>query len=107
MPCYSEKNVNTQRGTGVFDKSILGLLKLNQLGYGPFPKPETRNPRPEILLGIGGLGFRRQRGAVFAWTHSRVVSAAICVEEFRACVKARMTTRGRGHDAGGEAARGV
>ena len=34
LPCYSEKNVNTQRGTGVFDKSILGLLKLNQLGYG-------------------------------------------------------------------------
>lgn len=34
LPCYSEKNVNTQRGSGVFDKSILGLLKLNQLGYG-------------------------------------------------------------------------
>jgi sulfatase maturation enzyme AslB (radical SAM superfamily) len=33
LPCYSEKNVNTQRGSGVFDKSILGLLKLNQLGY--------------------------------------------------------------------------
>jgi len=34
MPCYSEKNVNSQRGTGVFDKSILGLLQLNQVGYG-------------------------------------------------------------------------
>ena len=34
LPCYSEKNVNTQRGAGVFDKSILGLIKLNQAGYG-------------------------------------------------------------------------
>jgi len=32
--CYSEKNVNTQRGAGVFDKSIYGLIKLNQAGYG-------------------------------------------------------------------------
>lgn len=34
LPCYSEKNVNMQRGSGVFDKSISGLLELNQLGYG-------------------------------------------------------------------------
>jgi len=34
MPCYSEKNVNSQRGSGVFDKSILGLLRLNEIGYG-------------------------------------------------------------------------
>ncbi|KAJ1475153.1 hypothetical protein T484DRAFT_1634310 [Baffinella frigidus] len=34
LPCYSEKNVDTQRGRGVFDKSIHGLLQLNQLGYG-------------------------------------------------------------------------
>ena len=34
LPCYSEKNVNTQRGAGVFDKSIYGLIKLNQAGYG-------------------------------------------------------------------------
>eukprot|EP00287_Rhodomonas_sp_CCMP768_P032628 CAMPEP_0202853586 /NCGR_PEP_ID=MMETSP1389-20130828/90556_1 /ASSEMBLY_ACC=CAM_ASM_000865 /TAXON_ID=302021 /ORGANISM="Rhodomonas sp., Strain CCMP768" /LENGTH=373 /DNA_ID=CAMNT_0049532137 /DNA_START=69 /DNA_END=1190 /DNA_ORIENTATION=- len=34
LPCYSEKNVDTQRGKGVFAKSIQGLLQLNQLGYG-------------------------------------------------------------------------
>ncbi|XP_033645886.1 uncharacterized protein LOC117305188 isoform X1 [Asterias rubens] len=34
LPCYSAKNVNTQRGSGVFDKSIQALLMLNQLGYG-------------------------------------------------------------------------
>lgn len=34
MPCYSEKNVDLQRGKGVFEKSIRGLQKLNELGYG-------------------------------------------------------------------------
>ena len=34
LPCYSAANVNKQRGDGVFDKSIAGLQKLNQLGYG-------------------------------------------------------------------------
>ena len=34
MPCYSQENVDKQRGEGVFDKSIAGLQKLNALGYG-------------------------------------------------------------------------
>lgn len=34
LPCYSKKNVEQQRGTGVFDKSIEGLKILNKLGYG-------------------------------------------------------------------------
>lgn len=34
MPCYQEDNVNRQRGKGVFDASIRGLLRLNALGYG-------------------------------------------------------------------------
>jgi radical SAM/Cys-rich protein len=34
MPCYLEDNVNRQRGKGVFDSSIIGLQKLNALGYG-------------------------------------------------------------------------
>lgn len=34
LPCYSAKNVNTQRGKGVFDRSIMALIKLNELGYG-------------------------------------------------------------------------
>ncbi|XP_052229724.1 uncharacterized protein LOC127843872 isoform X2 [Dreissena polymorpha] len=38
LPCYSAKNVNLQRGKGVFDKSIQALLTLNELGYG---KPES------------------------------------------------------------------
>lgn len=34
LPCYLESNVDAQRGKGVYDKSILALQKLNQLGYG-------------------------------------------------------------------------
>ncbi|HET6654747.1 MAG TPA: arsenosugar biosynthesis radical SAM (seleno)protein ArsS [Gammaproteobacteria bacterium] len=34
MPCYTQDNVNQQRGKGVFDASISGLRKLNALGYG-------------------------------------------------------------------------
>lgn len=34
LPCYSQGNVNQQRGSGVFEKSIRGLQKLNALGYG-------------------------------------------------------------------------
>lgn len=33
LPCYSKKNVEQQRGRGVFDKSIEGLKRLNLLGY--------------------------------------------------------------------------
>ena len=34
LPCYLEKNVNQQRGNGVFAKSIHGLRRLNAAGYG-------------------------------------------------------------------------
>jgi radical SAM/Cys-rich protein len=34
LPCYSSKNVDQQRGEGVFDKSIAALQLLNKLGYG-------------------------------------------------------------------------
>ena len=34
LPCYSQANVDQQRGAGVFDKSIRALQRLNALGYG-------------------------------------------------------------------------
>tara|TARA_B110000116_G_C16701592_1_gene520072 strand:- start:265 stop:1068 length:804 start_codon:yes stop_codon:yes gene_type:complete len=34
LPCYSEDNVDAQRGKGVFDKSIKALQILNERGYG-------------------------------------------------------------------------
>ena len=38
LPCYSEANVDEQRGSGVFEASIRALRRLNDLGYG---RPET------------------------------------------------------------------
>lgn len=34
LPCYLQENVDAQRGKGVFDSSIRGLQRLNELGYG-------------------------------------------------------------------------
>ena len=34
LPCYLEANVDRQRGSGVFERSIAGLRQLNALGYG-------------------------------------------------------------------------
>ena len=38
LPCYLEDNVDRQRGSGVFARSIAALKQLNALGYG---QPET------------------------------------------------------------------
>ena len=34
LPCYTEDNVDKQRGRGVFEDSIRALKRLNKLGYG-------------------------------------------------------------------------
>jgi radical SAM/Cys-rich protein len=34
LPCYTEQNVDRQRGRGVFEKSINAIRLLNELGYG-------------------------------------------------------------------------
>lgn len=53
LPCYTKKNVEQQRGKGVFDKSILALQKLNRLGYGRpgtgLPLNLVYNPRGAFL----------------------------------------------------------
>ncbi len=38
LPCYSQNNVDEQRGNGVFDSSIRSLQRLNELGYGSDPR---------------------------------------------------------------------
>ncbi len=38
LPCYSEENVEKQRGKGIFDGSITALQALNSLGYGRDPE---------------------------------------------------------------------
>ena len=54
LPCYSSKNVNEQRGDGVFDASIRALQLLNELGYGTnerLPLHLVYNPNGAFLPG--------------------------------------------------------
>ncbi|XP_033751849.1 LOW QUALITY PROTEIN: uncharacterized protein LOC117335775 [Pecten maximus] len=51
LPCYSAKNVNTQRGSGVFDKSIQALIRLNEMGYG---KPDSGLKLDLVYNPLGG-----------------------------------------------------
>ena len=37
LPCYTKENLESQRGKGVFEQSILALQRLNELGYGIDP----------------------------------------------------------------------
>ena len=75
LPCYSEDNVNRQRGAGVFERSIRGLRRLNALGYGtrlqldlvynpvgpklPGPQPELEADYQEELFRNFGIRFHR------------------------------------------------
>lgn len=43
LPCYSQKNVDEQRGDGVFEDSIRALQKLNARGYGQPDSPLVLN----------------------------------------------------------------
>lgn len=54
LPCYSLKNVDAQRGNGVFEKSIRALQLLNRLGYGTDPRLQLHlvyNPVGAFLPG--------------------------------------------------------
>ncbi|HEY3427004.1 MAG TPA: arsenosugar biosynthesis radical SAM (seleno)protein ArsS [Negativicutes bacterium] len=48
MPCYSEENVDFQRGKGVYNKNIKVLQKLNRLGYG------GAGPKLHLVYNPGG-----------------------------------------------------
>ncbi|MBI4664745.1 MAG: arsenosugar biosynthesis radical SAM protein ArsS [Verrucomicrobia bacterium] len=73
LPCYSEENVNRQRGQGVFEKSISALRKLNAAGYGTrLPLHLVYNPLgPKLPPPQGELegdykeALRREFGIVF------------------------------------------
>ena len=49
LPCYLEQNVDAQRGTGVFTKSIAALRLLNSLGYG-----RSADLRLDLVYNPGG-----------------------------------------------------
>lgn len=55
LPCYLEENVDAQRGSGVFEKSIRALRKLNSVGYGSrLPLYLVYNPAGPRLPGAQG-----------------------------------------------------
>lgn len=52
LPCYTQQNVDCQRGNGVFEKSIQALSELNNIGYADQPTLEldlVYNPGKEVL----------------------------------------------------------
>lgn len=52
LPCYTEENVDSQRGNGVFEKSIRALGELNNRGYGDrFELNLVYNPLDDFLPG--------------------------------------------------------
>ena len=83
MPCYSEGNVDRQRGKGVFDASIRGLRRLNALGYGRAGSDLVLNlvynpqgpslPPPQPAL---EADYRRELGDNFGVVFNRLYTMA-------------------------------
>ena len=80
LPCYQEKNVEVQRGEGVFSKSIAALQMLNKLGYGTKDGPELEivfNPGGSFLPGsqkeLEDL-YRREMKRHYGITFSRLLA---------------------------------
>jgi radical SAM/Cys-rich protein len=78
LPCYSEENVDKQRGKGTFDASIRALQQLNEVGYGqpdndlvlnlvynpvgphlPPPQDKLEQDYKKILRDQFGIAFNR------------------------------------------------
>lgn len=53
MPCYTQENVDKQRGDGVFNRSIEALNNLNALGYGI----EGSNLQLHLVFNPGGASL--------------------------------------------------
>jgi radical SAM/Cys-rich protein len=89
MPCYSLKNVEAQRGKGVFDASIRGLQALNALGYGREPALTLNlvyNPLgPSLPPGQAGLeaDYKRVLGDKFGIVFNKLfVLANMPIQRF-------------------------
>lgn len=77
MPCYLQENVTSQRGTGVYDKNIEVLQKLNRIGYG------TSGPQLHLVYNPGGAflpgpqpaletAYKKNLGDTFGITFNRL-----------------------------------
>lgn len=62
LPCYTEQNVDSQRGKGTFQKSIEALKLLNNLGYGK----EGQDLILNLVYNPGGAFLPGQQGKLEA-----------------------------------------
>ena len=53
LPCYTEENVDKQRGDGVFNDSIEALKMLNRIGYGV----ESSGLKLDLVFNPGGISL--------------------------------------------------
>ena len=80
MPCYLEENVCSQRGTGVYEKSIAALQRLNALGYGREPELPLNlvyNPGGPFLPPSQPAleaDYRRELGSRFGLSFNRLLT---------------------------------
>jgi radical SAM/Cys-rich protein len=52
LPCYLQENVDMQRGSGAYDRSISALKRLNTLGYGDLLELDlVYNPGADFVAG--------------------------------------------------------
>lgn len=96
LPCYLEKNVDAQRGTGVFARSIEALRRLNAVGYGAADGPPLDlmyNPGDESLPPDQSAlerDYRRELGGRYGVVFSRLLCLAnLPVGRFGAALRAR------------------
>jgi radical SAM/Cys-rich protein len=83
LPCYLQDNVDRQRGSGVFARSIAGLQQLNALGYGQAgsglsldlvfnPQGPTLPPPQQQLE----ADYRRHLGETYGIVFNRLLALA-------------------------------
>jgi radical SAM/Cys-rich protein len=78
LPCYLEENVSSQRGPGVYEKSITAIRRLNSLGYGIKPSLPLNlvynpgGPSPPASQTLLEEDFRRELGNRFGIVFSRL-----------------------------------
>jgi radical SAM/Cys-rich protein len=82
LPCYTEQNVDAQRGDGVFAKSIAALKRLNDAGYGKKPSlvlDLIYNPGGAFLPGSQQkleADYKARLGAEFGIVFNRLFALA-------------------------------
>jgi radical SAM/Cys-rich protein len=82
LPCYTQQNVDSQRGAGVFERSIAALRELNALGYGKDDRlvlDLVYNPLGPVLPGPQDTleaDYKRELGDRFGIVFNRLLTLA-------------------------------